>query len=556
MAEEKVEGAALKKLVKLGMKKRLSFAFYPAASGNDHTVLIDRRKPAKVLGQAAKQMAKKEGAGPKVAFGTFVLNDGTLELTCDVVVPRLAKLLKKYLKSQKVMVNVLVLDAQGTVLESDVEPLPQDAGWDEVEDADDADEEGATAAPATEAAAEAPPTEPSAPAAPDATGLVTRLKAVQPVLVVAPAPMADKLKKALALAVAQIKAQDLAAADKTIAALEKAASRLRPEAGAAETPAPAPEEATAAKPAQDGDPRRLAARAGALRDVIATLPDPARSKLNTALGKAAQRLKAGDLAAAGDGLARIEAATHKMVAAVNATAGSAADSAAQAETPPKAEAAVEAPDPQAAKWRTAEARLQPEIDRLIAEKRGDLAALNRSFAYAQDQAAAGQFDKALAAAGQVVALIKQAKASTTTAAAAQAQAATPDNVIDYTKSRLGWIKTRQSLRNELEGLKSAIVSATAGIEGMEDVPAKSGVLFDYLDDIDSTLEDTLKQLVETPDGDRREGLKKSARKIIGDYQGLLDTDFFKAVDDSGFARTTIRASALNALQEVSGALAS
>ncbi|TDE37513.1 hypothetical protein [Antarcticimicrobium sediminis] len=554
MAEEKVEGPALKKLVKLGMKKRLSFAFYPAASGNDHTVLIDRRKPAKVLGQAAKQMAKKEGAGPKVAFGTFVLDDGTLELTCDVVIPRLAKLLKKYLKSQKVLVNVLVLDAQGTVLESDVEPLPQDAGWDEVEDADDANEE--VAAPTTKAptdpAAETTPAEPPAPAALDAKGLVIRLKAVQPALVTAPAPMADKLKKAVALAVAQIKAQDLAAADKTIAALEKAASRLGPKAGAPETSAPAPGEAAATKPAQDGAPRQLAARAGALRDVIATLHDPARSKLTTALGNAAQRIEAGDLVAASDGLARIEAATNKMVASVNAGSNSAA----QTEATPKAEAAAEAPDPQAAKWRTAEARLQPEIDRLIAEKRGDLAALNRTFAYAQDQAAAGQFDKALAAAGQVVALIKQAKASTTTAAAAQAQAAAPDNVVDYTKSRLGWIKTRQSLRNELEGLKNAIVSATTGIEGMEDVPAKSGVLFDYLDDIDSTLEDTLKQLVEAPDGDRREGLKKSARKIIGDYQGLLDTDFFKAVDGSGFARTKIRASALNALQDVSGALAS
>ena len=140
------------------------------------------------------------------------------------------------------------------------------------------------------------------------------------------------------------------------------------------------------------------------------------------------------------------------------------------------------------------------------------------------------------------------------AAAAEAAEAIPENVVGYTKSRLGWIDTRTGLRKEIEGLKSAIDKATAGIDGLEEVPKKSAVLFDYLNDIDSNLEDTLEQLVETPDGDQRETLKKTARKIIEDYRGVLDTDFFKAVDKNGFVSTNIRANALSSLQSVSAAL--
>jgi len=553
MADQKVEGDELKKLVKLGKKKRLSFAFCPGQK-NDHTILIDRRKKPDVIAK----VAKKEGAGSKVAFGTFEVKGKTMELTCEKVVPALAKVLKKYLKSQKVQVNILVMDASGNVLESDIEDLPDDPAWEE-DEADEAagegdaaaakeatEEEAASAPQAAETTTEPRASDPAAdtreeapPAGPSAAELASRLKALQPAVTSAPAAVAGKLKKAAAQAVALIKSGDMAGAERTVAALEKAAQRLGAGTGGG-TPAPEPAPEPAAATGGADDMRRLVARAGALKGVIADLPEPAGGKLTTALTSAAKRLKAGDLAGADDLLGRIEAAVNKI------------RSAPPVDTTP--EAAVAPDDPQQAKWQMAEARLQPAIDRLIAEKRGDLAAINRFFGYAQEQAGAGNYDKALAAATRVAALIKAAASAETTAAAAEAREAAPENVADYTRSRLNWIKTRQTLRSDLETLKKAIDAATSGVEGMEDVPSRSGVLFDYLDDIDTTLEDTLEQLVETPDGDRRDGLKRAARGIIADYRGLLDTDFFKAVDHSGFARTNIRSGALTALQEVSTAL--
>jgi len=485
MASAGIEGEELKNLVKMGTKRSLSFAFCPGKK-NDHVILIDRRKEPEVIAKAAK----KEGSGSKVAFGTFEVKSDTMELTCGQVIPALGRTLKKYLKSQKVIVKIVVLDAEGNVLERDEEDQPDDTS--------------------PVAIADTPPVE-STPAEPasDAKDIARQLKAISPAISKVTGASAGSLKKAMALAVSQVKSGDLVAAEKTLAALEAAAEKLEQV-----------EDATPAEPESIANPsaeevRALAAQAKMLRDILDKTGEPVRTKLTKALGEAIARIKSGDLAAADALLKKIGVA---------------------------------------AKWAGAETRLQPVIDKLMQEGHGDLDAINRFFNFAKEQAAAGNFDKALAAVSRVVGLVKLAATETTTAAARQAQEAIPDNVVAYTKTRLAWIETRSGLRNDLEGLKSTIDKTTAEIEGLEDVPARSSGLLANLDGIDSNLEDTLEQLVESPDGDRREGLKTTARKIIDEYRALLDTDFFQAVDNNGFLNTSIRANALGSLQAVSAAL--
>lgn len=518
MADAKAEGEELKKLVKMGKKKPMSFAFNPGQK-NDHTIIIDRRKKPEVIAK----IAKKEGPGNKVAFGTFVVNSKTMELTCEKLVPAMAKTLKKYLKSQKIQLNILILDAAGNVVDRDEEDLPDDPSMDDGETAEAEPETQARTAPdpQPETPVEAPPEAAAAAAAETAPGpaeLAGRLKAIQPVIAAAAGDSAARLKKAAAVAVAQIKSGDFEAAKKTVAALEDAAAKQQ--APADQEPAP--------------DLAALAARAAEAKRAIAALGGAAAGKLTAALTAAAQQLKAGNLEAAETVLGKIEAALGKVTAA--------------------AQKGATATSPVAEKWQAAEARLQPLVERLMQERRGDLDAINRVFGFAREQADAGAYDKALAAMAKLAGLVKQAQSAETTAAATDARQAIPDNVAAYTSSRLKWIDTRSGLRNELEGLKSAIDAATSGIEGLEDVPSKSGVLFDHLKNIDSSLEDTLEQLVETPDGEQRETLKRAARDIINSYRVALDTDFFKAVDDNGFAATNIRADALTSLQEVSAAL--
>lgn len=566
MADDKLEGPELKKMVKLAKKKPLAFAFCPGKKKEEHVVMIDRRKGPGILGKAAK----KEGTSPKVAFGTMSVNGKLVELTCERVVPKMAKTLKTYFRTQRLMVNIVVLDENGQELESDIEDLPDDPDFDRDDDdtftEDDADDAVQDAAPddqedqdsdKDQSANDQDDADAEQETARDARELAARLKAVQPGVMGAQGPVAEKLKKVMAAAVAQIKAGDLENADRAISGLEAAVAKLGATPPAAPPPPGTPEASAPPQPEPDNAPdaKALAGRAQALKQVIDGIAEPARGKLLAALGAAAGQIKSGDLATADATLTKIETAAAKVTGQSGADQDSAQTREGnEAKKDGDTEQAQE--DPNAAKWATAEARLQPLVDHAMAEKRGDLDGINRAFNYARELAADGAFERALAAAGKVAELLKAAQSAEGTAAAAEAREAIPDDVVPYVKSRLAWIDTRKGLRQELEGLKSAIDAATAGIDGLDHVPSKTGVLFSYLDDIDGALEDTLETLVETPDGADREALKSQARQIIDQYKGVLDTDFFKAVDSNGFANTNIRGAALASLQEVSTALAS
>ncbi|MBC2836458.1 hypothetical protein [Paragemmobacter straminiformis] len=128
----------------------VSFAYNAADKSEDDYLGFHRQKPPKVLGKEAKE----EGAGPKYAFGTAQVEGKILSLTCERVVPGLAKKLKRYLKTQRIMLNVQILDETGAILESDIEELPDDP---ELFDDDD------PAAAATPAAAAAPAADGAAP---------------------------------------------------------------------------------------------------------------------------------------------------------------------------------------------------------------------------------------------------------------------------------------------------------------------------------------------------------------------------------------------------------
>lgn len=118
-----VRGGELKKLIKLAKKQPVTFAYNPGSGPKDDYFGLDRRKPAKVVGKAAKD----EGAGTKAAFGTATVEGKVLSLTCIKTVPSIAKKLKKYLLSEKVRLNVQVLDESGKVLEAEIEEdLPDD----------------------------------------------------------------------------------------------------------------------------------------------------------------------------------------------------------------------------------------------------------------------------------------------------------------------------------------------------------------------------------------------------------------------------------------------
>ncbi len=122
MGDFQVSGPELKKFVKIMRKRPVSFAYNPGSDNDTAYLALHRTKPPKTLGKEAKE----EGEGNKHAFGTASVDGRVLVLTLDRELPAIAKKLKKYLKSQKVGLNVQVFDASGKMLESDIEELPDD----------------------------------------------------------------------------------------------------------------------------------------------------------------------------------------------------------------------------------------------------------------------------------------------------------------------------------------------------------------------------------------------------------------------------------------------
>ncbi|MFC6640078.1 hypothetical protein [Sulfitobacter sediminilitoris] len=208
-----------------------------------------------------------------------------------------------------------------------------------------------------------------------------------------------------------------------------------------------------------------------------------------------------------------------------------------------------------AEWEATLGPLQAEVDAAMDEKSGDLDSVNLAFNFAKSQATSKDFAGALRAAETTRKRIKDAAEAIGEARSDETAGATPDNVVAYLKSRLNWINTRNGLYADVVKLKMTIDAKVREIEGMEDIAQNTSMLVDYLEDLDSTLEDKLNALVETPGGAEREKLKQDSIKIIRDYRSTLDGAFFQAVDQNGFTDTKIRARALDALSEVETALA-
>ncbi|MFY0648700.1 hypothetical protein [Sulfitobacter geojensis] len=592
MAYVPMKTEELKKMVMMGKKRPMNFAYNPGPKDED-LMIIDRIKQPDVLGRTAK----KEGKGTKVAAGTFELEGKKFSIKVAKELPGLAKKLRKYLKKLDFSFSIEVLDLEGAVLEADLtdeeqQQQDQKAAAAAQEDASAAtqtetketvdetdgrltqvqdgkqpeanmpDPEPAAQQSETQATQEPPTADTSAQRA----ALSERLRALQEP-VAALGKSGAPLGKAAAAVVAQIKAGSLETADATLTKIEAGLSKAQARAAAAqdaENAADAKPTETDAKPAVDTTAVR--SRAAAVTKEIEGLQNTEAAPIKKLLVQALTAIRAQDVPAAEAMLAEAETALKnapsadaKKVEEQTETAQNAAD-ANTAETEP--EAPEDAPIDDAKitakskeKWEAMSSQIQTSVDAAMQARRGDLDAINRAFNFAKSQADAGDFTSAVAAATNTVKLLKAAATAPVNARVQDAADAAPDNVVAYRKSRIDWNKTRTGLQAELTKLQMAIEAQTNGIEGLEEIAQNTGVLFDYLDEIDASLETTLDALLGTPDGPEREKLKDEAIKIIGTYRTTLDSDFFKSVDDNGFTNTAIRNTALTALFGVETALA-
>ncbi len=286
MGDMRVEGGELKKLVKSAKKGPVAFGFNPGKSEEDAYFAMDRRKSPEVVGKDAKD----GGEGGKFAFGTAKVSAKIITLTCQRELPGLAKRLKKYLKSQKVMLNVVILDADGKELESDIEDnLPDDP------DLDGEDEDDAPEAEAEEATPPAAPPKPEA--GEDVKRLTADLGALRKEIGAVTGPAAEALTKVFVQLVGALKAGDTAT---VTAGIEKVRGALAKVAAG-----PSPQAAAAQAAGKDAD---------ALDNQIAGIRDPSiRPRLEAAMAQV-RKLIGEDPGKAQAALARVRDALARTAA--------------------------------------------------------------------------------------------------------------------------------------------------------------------------------------------------------------------------------------------------
>lgn len=215
MPEYKVEGPDVKKTLKFAKTAPISFAYNPGKTSAEDYLALHKLVPAEKLGRDAK----KEGVGTKAACGTASLEGKDLTLTCEIALPNLAKKLKKYLKSQKYPLNIVVLDSDGTLLEEDIEQLPDD------EDDTDTDTNEGTAD--TKVARDAAPeTDPAEQPQIDPAELVARINSARVAIAEAPQAVQSKLTEAVDQIITQMKTKEFEGAAARLIRLEAALARL------------------------------------------------------------------------------------------------------------------------------------------------------------------------------------------------------------------------------------------------------------------------------------------------------------------------------------------
>jgi hypothetical protein len=530
MADYKVAGDDLKKLVKFSRKSPVSFGYNPGTDPDDQYLAAHKRKPPELLGKAAKT----EGAGTKAAFGTFAVAGNIMSVTCVKELPGLAKRMKKLLRMNKINLNVQILDASGNVIDSDIEEMEDafdEADDDEADDdADDADDHhGDNDAATDQSATDQSATDQLVAAAPPPTGvapdLAARLKAMQPQVLAAPPVIAQKVTAAFKQAVGMARAGQGEGAVKLLDQIDALLARVG---------------TIPAAPPPPPDPRLAK-----LRDAVAKLtqqvemlpgsPDALLGDIDRITGQ----IDAGEAEAALGGLRAVQEAIKAAQAAQD-------------------------------RWAKAVAVLEPQVMAALSGRTvADPGDLRVKWAYVTGLAADGAVDRAIAALPPIVAILKAAAPAESDAPAANAPAADvqaadvqasgkgepPKGIVAFQKSRILWVGARKNMIAEARNLVEAIVAQGADDDDADDIQAASDEIMAEVEQLDDRLQDILDDITNSEPGRGRDALRARAAGVVAEYQALLSSGLFARIDQNPFKPVSVAAGARAALAAISRTLA-
>ncbi|MFA3916213.1 hypothetical protein [Ruegeria hyattellae] len=141
------------------------------------------------------------------------------------------------------------------------------------------------------------------------------------------------------------------------------------------------------------------------------------------------------------------------------------------------------------------------------------------------------------------------------AQATSAKQPPPDQAApDLAGARRDWARARKSAAGDVRTLIAGVAKVTGETEGLGHAQREIAKLVQPIRQLDTRLDTLLAQIEKAGSASERQKLIKAAQRQIGNHVGLMNTAFFKAVDQSGFADTKIRATVLGSLRKVNKAI--
>lgn len=110
-----LETADLKKFLKKLKTRSLTFVYAPPAGSDGEAVFqLNQLKKPKAMSTLVKKKKKEaDEPGNKMSYGTIELKDDVLVLTCEKVLPGMAKKLTKLFRSKRVQAEFKILGPGG-----------------------------------------------------------------------------------------------------------------------------------------------------------------------------------------------------------------------------------------------------------------------------------------------------------------------------------------------------------------------------------------------------------------------------------------------------------
>lgn len=165
---------------------------------------------------------------------------------------------------------------------------------------------------------------------------------------------------------------------------------------------------------------------------------------------------------------------------------------------------------------------------------------------AQDLVAEGEFARALALLPRIGNLLQPQQVVEEPSKPA-VEGRPPIGVVAFQRSRILWRDARLKLTAEARQLHDSIIASAKGDEDFEEIKAAAGAILTNVEGFDTTLEELLEEITETPEGRARESLKRETAQMVGSYIDMLREPFFVHMDANPFGAASAVAPARSAL---------